>query len=110
VARNLLRDHPEERRTGHPNACGDARGWLCDLATDPLCESDRIAAVTGHRHDELLTADAPYGGIAGAGATEDVADGDQGLVARGVSRGVVDPFEVVQINHHDRQMSPAVVT
>ena len=104
------RDDPKERRARHADAGGDSRRRLGDLASHPFGQSDGVPAVTGQGDDELLAADPRDDGVASADVAKDVADRDQGLVACRVPGGVVDPLEVVEVDHHDRQVGGAVPT
>ena len=104
-------DHPEERRAGHADAGGDPRRRLGDLAADSLGQPDGVSA--GHRTRATTNSSPPMRATTESPrrcAAKDRADRDQGLVARRVPGGVVDPLEVVEVDHHDGQVRRAVPT
>ena len=57
-------------------------------------------------HGELLATQAPEQGV-GEGGGEGPGEGDQRRVATGVAMFVVDPFEVIQIDHRHAQVAAA---
>ena len=88
--------------------------WIADLPfhrrADPLGENGgHLRVRLGHQHDELVAA-VPEG-VVGLPQIrpEDSRDLAQGVVAGLVAEGVVDPLEVVEIEHHEGHV-PAMAT
>ena len=92
----MTRSRPRRRRAG--SRC-------LDPLPDPLGELERaVAAGLRQRDDELLAAVARRLVDAARLLREDPADPAQDLVALEVAVGVVDLLEVVDVEHHQRQL------
>lgn len=105
---NFACDHPEQRCARHADAGGDPRRGLGDLTAYPLGESDGVSAVARHGDHELFATDSRDDRVPAPNVAEDVAHRDQRLIARRVPCGVVDPLEVVQVDHHAREVDRTV--
>ena len=100
--------YPCQGRGGHADAGGDVPRRRGDLATQSFGHPDRGLFGADHGDDELLAADPGGDRVTAARAPQNACDLDQRLVACRVSRGVVDAFEGVQVDHQDRQDGRAV--
>ena len=91
-------------------ALADVERGRLDLAAHALGQGPHLLGVVVAAHQQELVAapaDQHVGGA--AGLLQHRAHAQQHLVARGVAAGVVDRLEVVEVDHHERQVEGARV-